>query len=155
MDVPVKNQYTMTRFHMNKDNMYGSFTNEFRYDLLEAVIICLGSYENIDKGNQLQKMLSTLLTDKLTYSEKKDILNNEFEIPTTVEMKGGFEKMCNLSDGIEARGLAKGLQASVRIVLKYEKKLDAIYASIVENEVYKDVTKEQVEEIYNSVVKTE
>ena len=40
-------------------SLYGIMQKEMRYDLLETVLIGLGS--NLSKGNELHKLLETLL----------------------------------------------------------------------------------------------
>ena len=41
--------------------------------------------------------------------KKKEVLEREFRIPMTKKMEGEVEYMCNLSDGVEQRGIEKGI----------------------------------------------
>ena len=53
------------------------------------------------------------LSDKLSPREKEKILEEEYEIETTVEMEGGMQQMCNLSERIEERGIKKGIEKGI------------------------------------------
>ena len=109
MDVPQKMEYTITRYRMTKEDIYGVVPDEARYDLLEAVMVCLGREEKAEEGTQLHGLLSTLLSAKLAPDEKKEILHQEYGFVTTVELEGGLSGMCNLSDLIEERAVERGL----------------------------------------------
>ena len=60
--------------------------------------------------------------------------------------------MCNYATAIENRGMEKGmekgiekgLKALVRSLKKYIKDFDTLYSAVIENEDYKDVTREEV-----------
>jgi len=90
-----------------------------RYDLLEVVMVCLGK-ECIDEdgrpvkgGSELHGLLGTLFSEKLRPNQKKEILNKEYNIATSVELEGGMNDMCNLSDLIEERGIEKGIEKGI------------------------------------------
>lgn len=160
IDVPQTAEYTITSYRMNKENIYGFYKAEARYDLLEVVMICLGREEKASKGTKLHGLLTTLLSKKLKPSEKKEILEREYDIETSVELEGGLESMCNLSDLIEehatARGMAKGLEqgkeqgleALVCSLRFFIPTFDDLYEAVIKNEIYKDVTKEEVRKYF-------
>ncbi len=50
MNAPDYAAYTITKYKMTKENTYGCIGREHRYDLLEAVMICLGKEEKVKKG---------------------------------------------------------------------------------------------------------
>lgn len=110
MDAPKYAEYTITRYKINKEDLYGHISKEARYDLLEAVMICLGEEKEVAKGNLLHGMLSTLLFQNLTPGEKERILEQEYDIETSVEMKGGIRDMCNLGERIEQKGIEQGIE---------------------------------------------
>ncbi len=117
MDVPQKNEYTITNYRIMKEDVYGGVDDDVRYDLLETVMICLGREELAEKGTRLHGLLSTLLSDTLKPADKKNILTQEYGIATSVELEGGFEKMCNLSEAIEEKGIEKGIEKGVFLTL--------------------------------------
>jgi hypothetical protein len=51
-----------------------------------------------------------LLSNETKADEKRKILQTEFDIPMTQTLEGRLTDMCNLSDGVEARGIAKGIE---------------------------------------------
>ena len=53
-----------------------------------------------------------------TPAEKKQVLQDEFNIPMTQTMDREVSLMCNLSQGVEARGIEKGVLASVQNLVK-------------------------------------
>ena len=108
MDCPAYAEYTITRYHMTKDEIYGHIAKNQRYDLLEAIMICLGKEERKDKGNKLHGFLSTLLSSTLSPQEKEDILEDEYGVEMTVDIEGGLKEMCNLSGLIEERAIKQG-----------------------------------------------
>lgn len=97
---------TITRYRMTEENMVGSVhAPREHYDLLTVVMLCLGS---ADESDGILKLLSVLLSGKMNVEEKKDILQNDFDIPMTVTIETEAENMCNLSDDVWESGLAKG-----------------------------------------------
>lgn len=51
-----------------------------------------------------------MVDNYLTKQEKRQILTEEFDVEITPELEKGVEKMCNLSEGIEQKGIAKGIE---------------------------------------------
>lgn len=88
MNAPDYAEYTISRYRMTREDIYGHIPKSGRYDLLEAIMICLGKEKNIKKGNRLHGMLSTLLSDSLSPKEKENILTEEYSIETTVDIEG-------------------------------------------------------------------
>lgn len=70
-------------------------------------MVCLGKKEK-ETQHDLLRLLDVLLSADKKAKEKKEILENEFQIPMTEKMEAEIEYMCNLSDGVEQRGLEKG-----------------------------------------------
>lgn len=56
-------------------------------------------------------------TRDTTAEKKKEVLEREFRIPMTKKMEGEVEYMCNLSDGVEQRGIEKGIQKGILLTL--------------------------------------
>ena len=46
-------------------------------------------------------------------------MEREFHIPMTERMEGEVEQMCNLSDGVEQRGIQKGIQQGIQQGIHY------------------------------------
>ena len=58
--------------------------------------------------HELHRLLGALLSETLREEEKLDILKNEYHIPMEKSIGEDVKVMCNLSDGIEERGIIKG-----------------------------------------------
>lgn len=110
MDAPKYAANTITEYAIKQIKILGDFQGKARYDILSAVMICLGKEEKEDNDISLHGLLITLLSENLTAKEKTKILNSKYGIRTTTEMKEGMRQMCNLSDRIEEMGIEKGKQ---------------------------------------------
>lgn len=123
-------------------------------------MVCLGKEEDVSYGNRLHGMLSTLFSARWKPKEKETILEQEYEIEVSVEMEGDMQAMSNLGFWIEEkatrRGMEKGVQegrkeglaAVVRSLKEFVGSFDELYALVIKNEVYKDVTREEVLKYY-------
>ena len=99
------------------------------YDLLSLVMIGLGD-ANEKKYDGILKLLGVLLSSKATPAEKKQILQDEFNIPMTQTMDREVSLLCNLSEGVwkegwekgmakgEAHGMEKGILASIQNLMR-------------------------------------
>jgi len=83
------------------------------YDLMSTVIICLGDPDG-ERSTGVLRLLNVLLSVQIKVDEKKYILENEFNIPMTQELEEEVSTMCNLSEGVERRGIQKGLQQGLQ-----------------------------------------
>ena len=76
-------------------------------DLLNIVLI--GIAEELpeqEKRYELHRLLSTLLSMKLTIDEKLGIIKNEYHIPVDDDLRRDVSAMCNLSQGIRDNAIA-------------------------------------------------
>ena len=98
---------SIVEYHMQPNVLYGNPTKISRYDLLSAVMINLGGHELVSQ-NKLVNMLTTLLSSSLDKEKKKKKLQEEFEMPMSIEFEQEVEDMCNLSGYVEEKGRAEG-----------------------------------------------
>ena len=109
---PKELQNTVTVYETKERNLIGEARNPVPYyDMASIVLIGLGTPDRTE--NDVLKLLSVLLSDKVKPNEKKQILETEFSIPMTYEMESEAEMMCNLSDGVEMRGFNRGVDFGV------------------------------------------
>lgn len=101
---------TVTQFSIRQENIIGEFKKETRHDLMAVVMICLNEKSWHKKTSKLHGMLGTVFSEELSAKEKTNILEEEYEIEAKREIEEGIGSMCNLSDGIEERGIRKGLE---------------------------------------------
>ena len=83
--------------------------NTSRYDLLSVVMIHLGGDE-IKSDNELVNMITTLLSSQINLQEKKQQLQETYQIPMEQELEREVNEMCNLSDYVEEKGMKKGME---------------------------------------------
>lgn len=129
---PEKRKNSINIYSVKEKNVVGKVKEkEADYDLLTAVMICLGSGKEEKEGNhqegteesEILRLLEVLFSTERELKEKEKILENEYGITMTYEEKEEVEKMCNLSEYVWEKGLTYGeLQNLVRMVLKKMRK---------------------------------
>ena len=73
-------------------------------------MICLGEKQYTELEGLLKLLNIVLVDNNLSPQEKKNKLTEEFSIKMTPRFERGVKKMCNLSEGVEQRGIKKGIQ---------------------------------------------
>jgi len=117
MNPPVERNNTITEYSLTEKNYVGNVKEKKEYyDLINAVMVCLGTSEG-NAENELLRLLDVLLVSDKKAEEKKAILESEFNIPMTEKMEEEVKHMCNLSDGVEQRGIQKGIQQGIQLTL--------------------------------------
>lgn len=114
------------------------------YDLLTGIIICLGDAD--DERSGILKLLEVLLSSERSTKEKKKILQEDFGIKMTQELESEVSEMCNLSEGVEQKGIAKGIITSIRNLMEsmgwsIEQAMDALQIPIEERNDYLNMLK--------------
>lgn len=105
---PVDKEDTITAYSIREINLVGDAKEAVAdYDLMSAVMVCLGTHNSNDHKGLLE-LLEVLLSSSRSAAEKKSILENSFSIAMTREMEGEVTEMCNLSDVLEERALERG-----------------------------------------------
>lgn len=105
---PKYRENTINRYAVQEENLIGDVSEKKEnYDLLTAIMICLG-HSGDDKYTGILRLLDVLLSSEKVPEEKKKILQEEFHIKMTKKLESEVSEMCNLSQGIFARGEAKG-----------------------------------------------
>ena len=76
------------------------------------VQICLNedAYEHED---ELIRLLNAVFSTRKSFNEIETIVENEYNIPMNDSFGEEVQKMCNLSEGIEQRGIEKGIQQGI------------------------------------------
>lgn len=98
---------SMAYIHLAKDDMLGSYQWKGGLDLLNIVMIGISNeLPEHDEKYELHRLLSTILSMKLSVSEKLEIMENEYQISVDDELRKDVNAMCNLSQGIKDNTLA-------------------------------------------------
>ena len=92
--------------------MIGSYEWKGNLDLINIVMIGLAKeLPEHDETYELHRLLGALLSQELSVDEKLSIIGNEYDIPIEENMRKDVSAMCNLGEGIEEKGIAKGREA--------------------------------------------
>ncbi len=135
MNPPKSRENTITRYYVEEENLVGRVKEEKRnYDLLAAVMICLGRPEDLDETGVL-KLLNVLLSTETKPEEKCQILEKDFSIKMTRDLESEVSLMCNLSEGVERKGIEKGIQQGIQQGIQRGIQQGKIYGTI---EVYRE-----------------
>ena len=113
MNPPKKRQNSITKYSITEENLIGDVKEPYEnYDLITAIMICLG---NSDKSQPypLLNLLDVLLSSDADINQKKQLLENNFQIPMSEHLERSVSEMCNLSKGIEDRGIEKGIEQGI------------------------------------------
>ncbi len=107
---------SMNHIYLANDNVIGSYQWKGRLDLLNIVMIGLSNeLPEHDEEYELHRLLGALLSKELTVDEKLNILEGEYDIPVEENIRKDVSIMCNLSQGIEDKGIAIG---EARFIIK-------------------------------------
>lgn len=108
MNPPKNRRNTIARYHMAEENLVGSVQEPVRhYDLLTVVMVCLGG-PNGENYDGILRMLDVLLSEETGAAEKRRVLQEDFQISITPGMESEVSTMCNLSEHVWEKGVAKG-----------------------------------------------
>ena len=86
-------------------------------------------------------LLDILLSSDADINQKKQLLENNFQIPMSEHLERSVSEMCNLSKGIEDRGIEKGILSSIKNLMESmswspEQAMDALKLSADERGKY-------------------
>ena len=110
---PKYRENTVSRYFIEEKNVIGKVKEKKEnYDLITVVMICLGSSEN-DNYTGILKLLDVLLSSEKEPEEKKKILQNDFGIKMTKTLESEVREVCNLSKGVEEKGIAIGIEQGI------------------------------------------
>ena len=133
MNPPKNRENSITRYYIMEENLVGSVKEQKAdYDLMAAVMICLG--KEADSGTNLLKLLNVLLSTETGSQDKCQILEEDFHIRMTRELESEVSLMCNLSKGVEEKGIEKGRQEGIIAMVSALKDLQ-IADSIILNKI--------------------
>ncbi len=110
---PKRRKNTISKYAIREEKLIGkSAEKKANYDLLTVVMICLG-HSGDDNYGGILKLLDVLLSSKREPEEKKRILQNDFGIQMTRTLESEVRNVCNLSKGVEERGIAIGIERGI------------------------------------------
>ena len=106
---PKRIHNTVTEYCITEKNVIGCFQDKKdNYDLIDIIVIGLGSLENTSDDNVIG-YLSTVFSDSIKTEDKKKTLKERFDITIDRETAKEMNGMCNWSDGVYLDGIQKGI----------------------------------------------
>ena len=118
MDPPKSRQNTITRYFIQEGNLAGRVKEPRKnYDLLSVLLICPGNPDSQDSEGIL-RLLGVLLSSEIKSNDKKKLLEQEFQIEMNwTAMEKEVNQMGSLSQGVERKGMKKGILQSIRALM--------------------------------------
>ena len=119
MDPPKSRQNTITRYFIQEGNLAGRVKEPRKnYDLLSVLLICPGKPDSQDSEGIL-RLLGVLLSSEIKSNDKKKLLEQEFQIEMNwTAMEKEVNQMGSLSQGVERKGMKKGILQSIRALME-------------------------------------
>ena len=78
---------------MTEENLVGHVKEPVQnYDLIDVVMVCLGG-EDRENYSGILKLLDVLLSPKAGEAKKRQVLENEFDIPMTEPLEKAMETL--------------------------------------------------------------
>ena len=87
-----------------------------------------------DEKYEMHRLIGALLSSELKEQEKLDIIEHEYNIPISQEFREDVRIMCNLSQGIEDKAIAKIVMKMYKIGYTPNQIADAVGVSVDEVE---------------------
>jgi hypothetical protein len=86
---------------MTKDDVVGNEAWKGNEEIINIVMIGIAKeLPEHTEEYELHRLIGALLSQELTESEKLNIIENEYDIPVSSDMRDEVSDMCNLSQGI-------------------------------------------------------
>ena len=109
-NVPQSRKNTINHYALKEHHIAGRAKERPEdYDLLHIVIMGLSSKAS-RRANKVLQLLSTIFLQPGNAQFKKRFLQEHFGIEMTTSLEEEVDTMCNLSEGIEERGIEKGIK---------------------------------------------
>ena len=101
---------SLSHIHMVKDDLLGEQDWKGNLDILNIVMIGLAKeIPPREEKYELHRLLGTLLSQTMTAEQKLKLMKQEYDIPVDRHgIRDEVKIMCNLSEGVEEMGYAKG-----------------------------------------------
>lgn len=126
---------SLSHIHLTKDELLKPCNWKGNLDLLNIVLIGItNGIPEHDEKYEMHRLIGALLSSELKEQEKLDIIEQEYNIPTSQEFREDVRIMCNLSTGIEERATEKTSEKFILNMYKKGYTLDQI-ADVAETDV--------------------
>ena len=126
---------SLSHIHLTKDEILKPCNWKGNLDLLNIVLIGItNEIPEHDEKYEMHRLIGALLSSELKEQEKLDIIEHEYNIPISQEFREDVSIMCNLSQGIEDKAIAKIVMNMYKIGYTPNQIADAVGVSVDEVE---------------------
>ena len=126
---------SLSHIHLTKDELLKPCNWKGNLDLLNIVLIGItNGIPEHDEKYEMHRLIGALLSSELKEQEKLDIIEHEYNIPISQEFREDVSIMCNLSQGIEDKAIAKIVMNMYKIGYTPNQIADAVGVSVDEVE---------------------
>ena len=148
---------SLSHIHLTKDELLKPCNWKGNLDLLNIVLIGItNEIPEHDEKYEMHRLIGALLSSELKEQEKLDIIEHEYNIPISQEFREDVSIMCNLSQGIEDKAIAKIVMNMYKIGYTPNQIADAVGVSVdevgnthvVPNSIYEKALKRYEELLY-------
>ena len=127
---------SLSHFHLKKDEMLEPYDWKGNADLLNIVMIGVtNELPKHDEKYELHRLIGALLSDRLRENEKLDIIEKEYKIPLSNDLRREVDTMCNLGQGIEDRAIERVVMNMRKIGYTSEQIAKAVEITVKEVEI--------------------
>ena len=111
MNPPKDRENTIAQYHVTRDFLEGEYEEPLAdYDLMTVVLINVGQ-EQQQKARGILRLLRILFSKAISAQEKEDLMENEYGIPMTKELKDEVKEICNLGETLAEESRDAGIIA--------------------------------------------
>lgn len=126
---------SLSHIHLTKDEMLSPYDWKGNMDLLNIVLVGItNDIPDREEKYEMHRLIGALLSSELKEQEKLDIIEHEYNIPISNELREDVRIMCNLSTGIEEKATEKTSEKFIMNMYKKGYTLDQI-ADVAETSV--------------------
>ena len=126
---------SLSHIHLTKDEVLKPCNWKGNLYLLNIVLIGItNEIPEHDEKYEMHRLIGALLSSELKEQEKLDIIEHEYNIPISQEFREDVSIMCNLSQGIEDKAIAKIVMNMYKIGYTPNQIADAVGVSVDEVE---------------------
>ena len=126
---------SLSHIHLTKDEMLKPYNWKGNLDLLNIMLIGItNEIPEHDEKYEMHRLIGALLSSELKEQEKLDIIEHEYNIQISQEFREDVSIMCNLSQGIEDKAIAKVVMNMYKIGYTPNQIADAVGVSVDEVE---------------------
>ena len=111
---------TITRFRLTEEQAIGHAKwKEEDYDLLCGVMVCLGGAGH-ERYEGILRLLDVLFCDGMKESEKKKVLEEDYDIQMSKTMEEEVNTMCDLGSGLAKKHYINGFSGGqIELIQNY------------------------------------